>query len=68
MLSSFEIKILEFLNTQKLFEPDTNILLAVSGGADSVALLAVLHQLQQKKAIDIQLTIGHVNHSLRGKR
>ena len=67
MLSDFETKILDLLNTQKLFESDGPVLLAVSGGADSVALMYVLHQLQQRGRLDVQLTIGHVNHKLRGQ-
>ena len=41
------------------------ILVAVSGGPDSVALLLVL--LELKKKFDLSLYIAHVNHKLRGK-
>lgn len=37
---------------------------AVSGGADSVALLHILHRLS--KTLDIQLVVLHLNHGLRG--
>ncbi len=37
---------------------------AVSGGADSVVLLDILHRLSSK--LEIQLTVLHVNHCLRG--
>lgn len=67
MLSDFEEKILNFVNTHKLFETDGPVLLAVSGGADSVALMSVLARLQQKKELPVQLAIGHVNHKLRGQ-
>ena len=40
--------------------PDASILCAVSGGADSVALLLILHRLGYK------LAAGHLNHGARG--
>lgn len=40
---------------------DTKILVAVSGGADSMALLLALHEAQ------LNIVVGHVNHGLRGQ-
>jgi tRNA(Ile)-lysidine synthase len=40
------------------------LLVAVSGGIDSVALLHALHEISQ--GADLKLLIGHVNHGLRG--
>ncbi len=40
---------------------------AVSGGADSVALLLALHQLKQKKKLGSEIVVAHFNHALRGK-
>ncbi|MBW2269513.1 MAG: tRNA lysidine(34) synthetase TilS [Deltaproteobacteria bacterium] len=40
-----------------------SLLLAVSGGVDSMALLAGLHELSQR--YDLKLSIAHVNHGLR---
>lgn len=40
------------------------VLVAVSGGADSVALLSALHDL--RAAYGIALAVAHVNHQLRG--
>ncbi|HEY0075820.1 MAG TPA: tRNA lysidine(34) synthetase TilS, partial [Abditibacteriaceae bacterium] len=42
------------------FPAKARILAAVSGGADSMALLLALHQSQSK------IVVGHVNHGLRG--
>ncbi len=43
---------------------DTNILVAVSGGADSVALLRGL--LQLREPLNLTLRAAHLNHQLRG--
>ncbi len=40
---------------------------AVSGGADSVALLLALHQLTQKNKLGSEIVVAHFNHALRGK-
>ena len=44
----------------ELIPEDTKVVAGVSGGADSGALLRVLHQLE------IPLTVAHLNHQLRG--
>ena len=48
----------------RMVVPGTRVLVAVSGGPDSVGLLAILAALRRKLAID--LVAGHVNHRLRG--
>jgi tRNA(Ile)-lysidine synthase len=47
---------------QKLFEKGETVLVAVSGGADSVALLDVLVRLEH----GLNLVVAHLNHGLRG--
>ncbi len=42
------------------------LIAAVSGGADSVSLLLVLHELRKRKKICNRLIIAHFNHNLRG--
>lgn len=51
------------VRSQKLFQPGETVLVAVSGGADSVALLDVLTQLEGEQ---LNLVVAHLNHGLRG--
>lgn len=48
---------------QNLFSPGETVVVAVSGGADSVALLDVLSRLDQER---LDLIVAHLNHCLRG--
>ncbi len=48
------------------FENETFIA-AVSGGADSVALLLVLHELRERTKLKNRFVIAHFNHNLRGE-
>ncbi|UCH83678.1 MAG: tRNA(Ile)-lysidine synthetase, partial [Candidatus Latescibacterota bacterium] len=41
------------------------VLAAVSGGADSMAMLSILHELTGE--LDFRLAVGHFNHNLRGR-
>jgi tRNA(Ile)-lysidine synthase len=54
-----------FIQRHNLIRPGTHVLVAVSGGADSVALLNALHELS--RPLKLRLTIAHLNHKIRGK-
>ena len=58
-------KLLSFVRQQKLIAPGDTVTCAVSGGADSVALLFALYLLRDK--LKIQLSAAHFNHHLRGE-
>src|SRR5690606_36145089 len=47
-----------------MWEPGDRIVVGVSGGPDSVALLHVLNRLRE--AHSLTLTVAHLNHRLRG--
>ncbi len=49
--------------THDLFSQDEAVLVAVSGGPDSVALLAALRAYAPER--DLRLTVGHLDHMLR---
>jgi tRNA(Ile)-lysidine synthase len=53
------------IHKRRLFSHGRHILVAVSGGADSVALLCALHE--QTRKWGIRLTVAHLNHKIRGK-
>ncbi|MBC7294145.1 MAG: tRNA(Ile)-lysidine synthetase, partial [Thermoleophilia bacterium] len=48
-----------------MFQPGQVAGVGVSGGADSVALLYILHELAPRW--NLQLKVLHVNHQLRGR-
>ncbi len=60
-LSRFE----EYALKEKLFSENDKLLVGVSGGADSIALLYALYQLSIK--YQLFLLVAHVNYHLRGK-
>src|ERR1043165_9362975 len=42
------------------------VVVAVSGGADSVALLLALDELVRAKKLGMEIIVAHLNHKLRG--
>src|SRR5438094_985522 len=51
----------------ELAKANETVVLAVSGGADSVALLLVLDELIKSKKLKIRVFVAHLDHRLRGK-
>jgi len=60
-----EQKVLAFIKENKLVARGEKLVVAVSGGPDSVCLIYVLAALRQELGIDLH--IAHLNHQLRGK-
>lgn len=58
-------KLLAFVRRYEMVAPGDTVICAVSGGADSVALLFAMYLLRQK--LDIRLEAAHFNHHLRGE-
>jgi len=65
MTKTIEQKGLKFIDENHLIEKGDKVLVALSGGADSVFLLYFL--LKFKKRFGINLAAFHLNHRLRGK-
>lgn len=57
-------KVQQTIETYDLLQQNDTIVVAVSGGPDSTALLHVLHHISQQW--QWQLIVAHVNHQLRG--
>lgn len=45
---------------------DAGIVVAVSGGADSVSLLLALHDLRERGKINLDFVVAHFDHGIRG--
>jgi tRNA(Ile)-lysidine synthase len=61
-----ERKVADFVQSRALFARGGRILLAVSGGADSIALLHVMFRLRRKGIVADDLLCAHLHHGLRG--
>jgi len=62
---SLDQRVLGFIEDNRLTVRGQTLLVAVSGGQDSVCLLHLLHQL--KPELGIKLHVAHLDHQLRGK-
>jgi len=60
MLKDLEKKVADFVASEGLLKPGEKILAAVSGGADSTALLHIFNGLK------LNFCCAHINHQLRG--
>lgn len=65
IMKSLEQKVLEFIEKQELIPPGSKVLVACSGGVDSMALLHFLAVHQEVLAIETGAV--HVDHMLRGQ-
>jgi tRNA(Ile)-lysidine synthase len=63
-LHPLEIRVRKTIQNHNMHTPGDHALVAVSGGADSVALLLCLHKLARE--LHISLSIAHLNHRIRG--
>jgi len=57
-----------FVKANELFGSADKVLLAVSGGADSTALLHAMYALKAEGAFRAELICAHINHQLRGSQ
>ena len=63
----FEQQVLATIEASQLLAPGDSIVVAVSGGPDSMALLTVLRRLSSLRALGYSLCVAHLDHSLRGE-
>ena len=57
-----EDKILKTIKKYELIESGDKVLIAVSGGPDSMCLLDILNKLKAK--LGIEIAVAHVNHGI----
>lgn len=58
-------EVLAYIKQNKMIKKKDMILAGVSGGSDSMAMLHILKELQQK--LDFSLKVVHVHHGIRGQ-
>ena len=60
-----ERKVLAYIKQNRMIGKKDMVLAGVSGGSDSMAMLHILKELQEK--LDFTLRVVHVHHGIRGK-
>ncbi|MEK3764208.1 MULTISPECIES: tRNA lysidine(34) synthetase TilS [unclassified Solibacillus] len=65
-MHSLEHRVLAFIKEHQLIEDGEKLLIACSGGVDSMALLSFFHHFQSY--FQIELAVAHVDHMLRGEQ
>lgn len=60
-MKDFKTRLRKFIRERRLFAPDDRLLVAVSGGVDSVVALRCLHE------EGYPLAVAHINYALRGE-
>ncbi|MBP3255334.1 MAG: tRNA lysidine(34) synthetase TilS [Clostridia bacterium] len=60
-----EEKLLKTITEYNLIQKGDNIVIGVSGGPDSMALLNMLINLRKENKIDAKLIVAHINHGIR---
>ena len=60
-----EEKVLNTIKKYELIENGDNIVIGVSGGPDSMALLNLFINLKKNRKISCNITVAHINHGIR---
>ena len=60
-----EEKVLKTIKKYNLIESGDKIVLAVSGGPDSISMLNILNNIKTRKIIDFEIVVAHINHMIR---
>ena len=66
-LNKLSFNIFHTIDKYNLINSNDTIIVGVSGGPDSVALLKVLYAVNTNKRLHLRIIVAHLNHQLRGK-
>ena len=64
-MDKFEKWVLKYIECYELVSRGDKVVVAVSGGADSISLLHTLHNISEE--LGISLHVAHLDHGLRGE-
>ncbi|MEC1180224.1 tRNA lysidine(34) synthetase TilS [Metasolibacillus meyeri] len=64
-MDSFEINVMQYIKKQQLVDAGDRLLIACSGGVDSMGLLYFFHMVRTQ--LKIEIVVAHVDHMLRGE-
>ncbi|MDA0323076.1 MAG: tRNA lysidine(34) synthetase TilS [Verrucomicrobia bacterium] len=65
MISQLQRRVLSAIRRHDLISPGDRVLVAASGGLDSVCLLHLLHGM--RRLLKVEVGVAHLNHRLRGE-
>ena len=60
-----EENVYSYIKENNLIKANDNLVLAVSGGADSIFMLYIIHKLNKEYNLSLNLVVGHLNHMIR---
>lgn len=66
-LNKLSYEVYTTIKKYRLMDSHDALIVGVSGGPDSVALLSILHALNGTKKLSLRLYVAHLNHKLRGQ-
>src|SRR3990170_2942083 len=66
-LDKVSFGVFKIINKYHLIKSNNSVVVGVSGGPDSVALLNILHSINSAKNLHFRFYVAHLNHQLRGK-
>lgn len=58
-------KVINTIKKYKLINDNDRIVLGVSGGPDSISMLNILREIKEKKIINFNIVVAHINHLIR---
>jgi len=65
-MDKLQRRVLDFIRRRGLFQGKERVVIAFSGGPDSVALALILAELAEQGCLPLGLLLAHLNHCLRG--